>query len=108
MKQTINKYQFQDAFKAVRPDNFSYEAVDLLSDYFEEYEKDTGEELELDVIAICCDFSEDSVQNIIDNYTIDVSGCDGEEEIKQAVIEYIFDSTAYIGETEKGLVYQQF
>ena len=108
MKQTINKTQFHDAFQALRPDNFSYEAVDLLSDYFEEYEKDTGEEIELDVIAICCDFSEDSVQIIIDNYSIDVTECDGEGEIKQAVIEYLFDHTSYVGETSTGLVYQQF
>ena len=80
----------------------------LLFDYFEEYEKDTGEELELDVIAICCDFSEDSVANIIENYGVDISECDGEDEIKQAVIEYLFDETGYLGETSTGLVYQQF
>lgn len=27
-------------------------------DYLEEYEKDTGEEIELDVVALCCDFAE--------------------------------------------------
>ena len=108
MKQTIDKYQFHREFELMRPDNFSYEAIDLLFDYFEEYEKDTGEELELDVIAICCDFSEDSVANIIENYGVDISECDGEDEIKHAVIEYLFDETGYLGETSTGLVYQQF
>ena len=108
MKQTINNYQFQEAFNAMRPDQFSYEALDLLYDYFESIEEDTGEHIELDVIAICCEFSEDSVQAIIDNYSIDVSDCDGGDEIKQAVIEYLEEHTSYVGETAIGLVYQQF
>ena len=108
MKQTINKYQFHRAFEEMRPDNFSYEAIDLLFDYFEEYEENGGEELELDVIAICCEYNEDSLKNIIENYGIDVSECEGEDEIKDAVKEYLIENTGYIGETEVGLVYQQF
>lgn len=58
MKQTVTKYDFIDAFKRVRPDNFSYAGLEALFDYLEEYEYSTGEEMELDVIAICCDFTE--------------------------------------------------
>ena len=58
MKQTINEYQFTEAFKRIRPNNFSYEGLKALFEWFEELENDTGEEMELDVIAICCDFSE--------------------------------------------------
>ena len=58
MKQTINKYQFERAFKEVRPDNFTYEGLNALYEYFEGYEEDTGEEIELDVIAICCEYTE--------------------------------------------------
>ena len=108
MKQTINKYQFHRAFEEMRPDNFSYEAIDLLFDYFEEYENDTGEEMDFDVIAICCDFSEDKHQDIIDNYDIDLTGCEDELEIAERVVEYLQENTSYVGETEVGLVYQQF
>ena len=108
MKQTINKYQFQDAFQALRPDNFSYEGLSLLFDYFESLEADTGEEKELDVIDICCDFIEDKHQDIIDNYDIDLTGCEDELEIAERVVEYLQKNTSYIGETEIGLVYQQF
>ena len=104
MKKTINKYQFQDAFKALRPDNFSYEGLELLFEYFEQLEQDTGEETELDVIAICCDFREDLVENIINDYSIDVGDC----EPIDAVIDYLQDNTAYVGATSTGLVYQQF
>jgi hypothetical protein len=41
-----------------RPDNFSYPGLLALWEYFEEYEDSTGEEIELDVIAICCEYSE--------------------------------------------------
>jgi len=58
MKQTINEYQFTEAFKRIRPNNFSYEGLKALFEWFEELENDTGEEMELDVIAICCEFTE--------------------------------------------------
>lgn len=58
MKQTINFSQFTDAFREIRPDNFSYDGLRALYDWFESLADDTGVELELDVIAICCDFSE--------------------------------------------------
>lgn len=59
MKQTVNNFDFHDAFKQMdREDNFSYEGLNALFDYLEQYEEDSGEEMELDVIAICCDFTE--------------------------------------------------
>jgi hypothetical protein len=59
MKRTINEYQFCRAFDEMnRSENFSYEGRKAIFEYLEQYEEDTGEEIELDVIAICCDFSE--------------------------------------------------
>jgi hypothetical protein len=58
MKTTINAYDFRNAFMALRPDNFTYAGLTALFDYLEDRESDTGEELELDVIALCCDFAE--------------------------------------------------
>jgi hypothetical protein len=75
MHQTINRSQFHDAFhKAGRGDQFSYDALDALFSYFEQYEEDTGEKIELDVVAICCDYVEDTWQNIAENYSIDAEG----------------------------------
>ena len=54
MKQTINEYQFKEAFQSSRPNNFSYEGLTALYDYLEQYEEDTGQEIELDVIGLCC------------------------------------------------------
>ena len=58
MKQTLNEYQFTQEFKRIRPNQFSYKGLQALFHWFEEYEDGTGEEIELDVIAICCEWSE--------------------------------------------------
>jgi hypothetical protein len=58
MKQTIGFTQFSDAFRAYdRYDQFGYDALKALFDYLEELEQDIGEEMELDVIALCCDWT---------------------------------------------------
>lgn len=43
---------------AGRKDQFSYAGRCALYDYLESLAEDTGEPIELDVIAICCDYSE--------------------------------------------------
>ena len=59
MKRTINKWEFRDAFRDMgRKDQFSYNGLGALFERLEGYEEDTGEEIELDVIALCCDYSE--------------------------------------------------
>ena len=55
----INKSDFTSAFhRAGRGKQFSYEGLIALYDYLEQYEDNTGEQIELDVIALCCDFTE--------------------------------------------------
>ena len=70
MKQSISKQDFHNAFNAIRPDNFSYEGLNALFDYFEDYEDSTGEQIELDVIAICCDFMEGPISEILNDYNL--------------------------------------
>ena len=108
MKQTVNFNDFRDAFRAYdRLDNFSRQGLEVLFDYLEQWEADSGEELELDVIAFCCDFNEDSTDNIARDYRIDVEGMDDEEK-EEAVREYLSDNGAYIGDVSDGFVYRSF
>ena len=58
MMKRLNFHEFEAEFKHLRPDNFSRDALIVLWDYFENLSDELGEEIELDVIAICCDFSE--------------------------------------------------
>lgn len=58
MKETVTESRFLQAFKTLRPDNFSRPALVALFDYLDKLEQDLGEEQELDVIAICSDWTE--------------------------------------------------
>jgi len=72
MKQSIELHQFQDAFRNMgRQDQFSRKGLRVLFEYLEEYEESTGEEIELDVIGLCCDYSEDSIENVLKEYSLD-------------------------------------
>jgi hypothetical protein len=76
MKQTISESDFINAFVVMdRKENFTYEGRKALYEYFTQYEEETGEEIELDVIAICCEYNEEHLSDIMKNYT-DVESLD--------------------------------
>lgn len=114
MKTTVSLYDFREAFRTCgRAEQFSHEGLEVLFDYLEQYEEDTGEELELDVIALCCDYSEDTVADIARNYSIDLSDLDPEdddyeEQCTEAVRDYLNENTQLVGETSTGFVYAIF
>ena len=108
MKTTVNFSEFRDSFQQIRPDNFSYEGLRHLFSWLEQYEEDTGEEMELDVIAICCDFSEDYFQNIADQYGFDLSEYESDEEKQEAVADYLSDQGVYVGEAGEYIIYRNF
>ena len=71
MKTTVNFCDFQDAFNVMdRGDNFSLDGKQALYDWIEQYEENTEEEIELDIIALCCEFTEyENLKELQDNYT---------------------------------------
>ena len=94
MIQTINEYQFADAFNKIRPDNFTYRGLIALYDYFEQYEEDTGEQIELDVIGLCCEYVEyEDLETFQEDYSEDYESI---EEIEQATIVIMIDDDAFI------------
>jgi len=109
MKQTINFYQFRDAFRSAdRMNNFSPDGLNLLFDYLEEYEDSTGEEIELDVIALCCDYAEATIDELIDSYSIPVEGMDDDEK-RDAVMDFVNGHSFVVGECADGaIIYAQF
>jgi hypothetical protein len=70
MKQSVNKLAFIDAFNAYdRVSNFEYDGLVALFNYLEELEDCAGYEFELDVIALCCDYTRfESVQDYNEQY----------------------------------------
>ena len=101
---TINHVsQFRDAFHhAGRKYQFSYDALGILFEYLEEVNPDYN----LDVIELCCEYAESTLDDLIEDYSIDVDGVDDK---LQAVINFINDHSKVVGMTNAGhIVYAQF
>lgn len=108
MKQSIYFSQFVEAFHAHnRYDSFGYEGLRVIFDYLESYEQDTGEEIELDVIAICCDYNMMTIEDIIKEYRIDVSDVDADD-LEEYVLDYLNYRTMVLGQCADGVVFQCF
>lgn len=108
MKTTVNLYDFRRAFEESGRKNFSYEGQEILFDYLEECERDTGEEMGLDVVALCCEFAEDTPEEIVSQYDIDISECEDKDGIHDTVMNYLQENTQVCGETSDSIVYMQF
>jgi hypothetical protein len=107
MKTTVSIYDFREAFcKAGRENNFSYDGLGLLYEFIQELEDSTNEEYELDVIALCCEWNEDTPENIVANYALDIED-DGN--LLNNVLDHLNDETMMAGTTDAGtIIYQQF
>lgn len=76
----VTKSIFHDAFKSTRPEQFTYAGLNALHDYI----TDTGDndDYELDVIEICCDFSQyRSIEEVLQAYRLETR-----EELEESTI----------------------
>jgi len=65
----VNEWDFRNSFKGSRSDNFSMEGLYTLYNYLNDLSEDIGEDIELDIIAICCDFTEyESLEEALEQY----------------------------------------
>lgn len=62
---TFDEYSLQKEFINMNRDYYTLEGYRAILEYFEQCSDNT----ELDVIAICCDFNEESIEDIYDNYS---------------------------------------
>ena len=105
MKQTVNFSAFVDAFHAYdRYDQFGYDALQVLFEYLEQYEEDCGQEVELDVISLCCEYSVDSPDDIAEQYGVDLSECEDDQDKLELVTEWLNDKTSVCGNTPSGQI----
>lgn len=103
MKQTIGLSQFTDAFMAIRPKNFTYEGLEILFNGLEELEEDSSEEMELDVIALCCDFYEMTEEEIKQSYNVNL------EESSKDMEDWLNNQTWVLGKTDiDTYIFRQF
>lgn len=102
MKITLTFSSFCDEWNRWedRKDTFTYNGKRALFDHLEEYEESTGEEIELDIVALCCDFTEyDSVLEAMQVYDENIK----DEKEARAFLE---DETMVIDVTGGGVIIQ--
>ena len=105
MKQTVSEYQFIEAFRhAGRETQFSVPARRALFADLEAFEEESGTELELDPVGICCDFAEyPTALEAAKAYGFK----DGIDSKDETPLEWLQNRTQVI-EFEGGIVIQQF
>lgn len=89
----VTKHSFIEAFRSspTYKDNFSYEGLEALYDYLEELEESCGTEIQFDMVATCCDYTEYSSAmdacTIVSNETFDDN---------ESALDYLRDNTNVI------------
>ena len=104
MYQSVNKSEFTSAFYNIgRGDNFSHKGLQALFDYLEQYEEETDTRIELDVIALCCDYSESDFETIKKDYSnLEIETIDDLREHTQVIM--VDDES----DENPTIIYQQF
>ena len=92
MKKTIDQRAFIQAFTDYnRESQFSVKARKELFQYMEECEAGSGTEYELDVIALCCEFTEyDSIKECIEafKHLDDFEFCESDDDYRDVFSHY--------------------
>jgi hypothetical protein len=108
MKQTMNTYQIADALRADDNANWSYNGAKALAEHLEQYEEDTGSEMEFDRVAIRCEFSEyANATEAAGNYDFEPDEDADEDETEAAALKFLNDRTMVI-EFSGGIIIQDF
>ena len=104
MKANVTQWEFEDRFKQsdTYKNNFTHSALKALYEYLTNIEDDIGEEIEFDMIALCCEYSEyKSAFEAASEYGYNVDQLDaevmeGEEELEKNATEWLEDRTQVI------------
>lgn len=102
MKKTLTTYDIAHELLDDSNANWSRAGAFALAEWLEELEESTGESMELDVVAIRCDFSEsESLEEWAEQHTgksdfwkdlgIDLEGNEDDEEKEELIRSYIND-----------------
>ena len=98
---------FRDAFRAAgRKDQFSYDGLRVIFDYFEELEDSIGEPVELDVVSICCDYAEMTPEEVLEAYDVPYDAAT--DDIWHTIRDHLAYFTSIVGETDETIIFAQF
>lgn len=97
----VKKISFNDFLeefeKYGREDSFSYEGKKALYNYLNELGEDIGKPIELDIIGLCCDFTEyESLEEFNDDYGYTIDEINSIEDIEYYTIVIPINEEAFI------------
>lgn len=106
---TLDRGEFVARLIADENASWSAEGAEVLFNYLEEMADIMGEPYEFDLVGLRCEYSEGTVDEIIDYYDIDVSDAEDDEDEKTDLVrDYLERNTSIAGETSDGFVYAVF
>ena len=114
---SVNETLFVDMFRKYnRLDNFTYEGLQELFSYLDNLADELGEPIELDVIALCCEFYEGNAQDIVNDYKSELEDMLNDEyyegDLDMIAGEYLQDQGVLVSEYDvngvKHFLYRAF
>lgn len=105
----VTRSNFVDSFRDMgRIDQFSYDGLQALYGYLEEYEADTGAALELDVVSLCCEYCEyPDALAAASEYGFEADTDQDDDDQQTSAREWLQSETQVI-EHKSGIIIQQF
>ena len=107
MKITLTESEFINRFLAIRPNQFSREALAALFEHLGELEREMQEEVEFDPIGICCDWTEyASALEAAEAYGFEAEDAEDEQADKaeQDALTFLCDETTVLELSSGGVV----
>lgn len=113
MKITLSNTQLIDALLdhevlGERHEDAVYEGTKILAGWLEDYEAETGQEMELDHVAIRCQYSLYTYSEAEETYCIDTSEAETPEELKEIIFDHLHDNTIVIVVDDDNLIISEF
>jgi hypothetical protein len=90
-----------------RTDAGIIKATEALTNWLEDLEEDTGTDMELDPVALRCQFSLVTINEAAEMYDINTSGVDAEDRA-EAITDYLNDNTIVIPVDDSNLIIAEF
>lgn len=109
MKKTLTKYDI--AHELLQDENAMWTRAGAfaLAEHLDQYEEETGEEMELDVVAIRCDFSQySSLEDWAGDYGLNEDSLDDAHEEREDNIRSFIRDNGQLIEFEGGIIVSSF
>ncbi len=103
MRVRVYEEDFINAFltNPLRSRQFSLDALRHIYQYLISVEEDTGEEITLDVVAVCCDFTEDTIDGAGRAHNVE-RDCDDDDDAYRKRVVVVLQECAQVVHADVG------